>query len=356
MEEQEASQDGQDDELEPNLRKLTAPGNISAYAKLNFSSFSFYIQTLEIFLGRRSSKRDLVDVHLGKSKGISKRHARMFYNFASSAFELDVLGRNGIFVNGDFVEQGTTISLQDDTKLQIDGISFSFHLPSEPTLPPAPILEKPPHSYTSLILQALQTAPRLTLHEIYNVIQDQHGYYKSCPSGWQASVRHNLSLSKQFKKIPREKDEKGKGFFWTIDTAYTPPSSQKPTNSSTSKAASATPSSTKETKTKNSKPLENILNILSGKSTSGMNSATMKALEVLKAQIAAQMSGASQEMITNAVAIALAKEVKRLESLNRAVQSATPEEGRPNDSTQKPSAASNGDGTLLKRKAEQLST
>ncbi|PQE30647.1 hypothetical protein CJF32_00008975 [Rutstroemia sp. NJR-2017a WRK4] len=82
---------------------------------------------------------------------------------------------------------------------------------------------KPTYSYSQMITQAIVQAPgeKLTLSGIYQYIMDRYAYYRfQAPSGWQNSIRHNLSLSKAFTKIEREKDEPGKGMKWCIKPEY----------------------------------------------------------------------------------------------------------------------------------------
>ncbi|KAJ5038274.1 uncharacterized protein L3040_007141 [Drepanopeziza brunnea f. sp. 'multigermtubi'] len=78
---------------------------------------------------------------------------------------------------------------------------------------------KPLFSYSQLISQAILDAEgeKLTLAGIYNFITDRYAYYRAqVPSGWQNSIRHNLSLNKAFGKVARETDEPGKGMKWHI--------------------------------------------------------------------------------------------------------------------------------------------
>ena len=81
---------------------------------------------------------------------------------------------------------------------------------------------KPPYSYATMITQAIlsNTEGVLSLSEIYDWIASHYAFYRFSKSGWQNSIRHNLSLNKAFEKVPRRPNEPGKGMKWQISDAY----------------------------------------------------------------------------------------------------------------------------------------
>lgn len=81
---------------------------------------------------------------------------------------------------------------------------------------------KPPYSYATMITQAILSNPEgvLSLSEIYEWIAKHYAFYRFSRSGWQNSIRHNLSLNKAFEKVPRRANEPGKGMKWQISESY----------------------------------------------------------------------------------------------------------------------------------------
>jgi hypothetical protein len=117
------------------------------FAKLQGECFEYYMQTYSIILGRhsrRSSKNpaapplveadDGVDVDLGALGGgmnVSRRHARIFYDFPRRRFALEVLGKNGCLVEDVHHLPGSPhVKLDSQDLLQMGEAKFYFLLPT----------------------------------------------------------------------------------------------------------------------------------------------------------------------------------------------------------------------------------
>ncbi|KAF8361545.1 fkh-8 [Pristionchus pacificus] len=100
--------------------------------------------------------------------------------------------------------------------------------------------DKPNLSYSQLIREAIENSPdkKCTLSSIYEYIATKYKYYAACPTiTWKNSIRHNLSLNKQFTKL--DKAVNGKGSFWTLSiyTSHPSTSEKKKEDSSTEESA-----------------------------------------------------------------------------------------------------------------------
>jgi len=112
-----------------------------------------------------------------------------------------------------------------DTKVFLDISEVrAVEEPENDVLQSCSAYDKPRCSYADLIKSALESSStgKLTLSEIYGWIRQRHPFFRSGDLVWQNSIRHNLSLNKTFKKIPREPNSVGKGGYWAIDESFVP--------------------------------------------------------------------------------------------------------------------------------------
>ncbi|KAF9901046.1 Forkhead box protein J3 [Linnemannia zychae] len=123
----------------------------------------------------------------------------------------------------DISKEATRINIVDstrsdgDTATAVIAAAASSDSSKAPTTT-ADMYKKPDISYSHLILHAISQSPneQLTLREIYAWIEARHPFYRDAPTGWQNSIRHNLSSSKAFVKLERAKNDTGKGCFWAL--------------------------------------------------------------------------------------------------------------------------------------------
>jgi hypothetical protein len=152
----------------PSISQAIDGDEYYAYAKLQSSSWTYYVQKLSVTLGRslesckpgplhefaavtdlnqlanvdnnkntntnNSSNSNLVlDVHLAESEEISRRHLRIDYNFNTQHWELSCFGRQGVLINGVAYEPFCSpIPLESRSEIQIGNhASFLFILPMD---------------------------------------------------------------------------------------------------------------------------------------------------------------------------------------------------------------------------------
>jgi len=138
--------------------------------------------------------------------GISRKHIRIEYSTENACWELQVLGRNGCFVNGDYMQQNERVRLRHNGEVMIQGIRIVFKLPDN-----ARDDEEQPDSYNSdSQLSSLQSSPRAGQvpgrDESDLTSGDEASQSKKDP---QRRVKLKLSLSKRQstsgKSVPSEK-------------------------------------------------------------------------------------------------------------------------------------------------------
>ncbi len=123
--------------LQEHLQKMEdADVEKVGFAKLKGATgvdIEYTVKKYEIFIGRKS-KSTPVDVVLGNSMSISRKHAKISYNFETQNWELTVLGKNGVSVGKIlYAPSSPPVVLRSQELLQfgdkLEPVSLYFLLP-----------------------------------------------------------------------------------------------------------------------------------------------------------------------------------------------------------------------------------
>uniref|UniRef100_A0A182M8K1 Fork-head domain-containing protein n=1 Tax=Anopheles culicifacies TaxID=139723 RepID=A0A182M8K1_9DIPT len=186
-------------------------------------------------------------VPAGTDSRISRKHFTIAYGIDGN-FTLLCLSKNGIMIDEQFhCKQEQPYILPHHCIIRFPSTSNVIHFkslihcrskdeflrgisgssnshPTSSTEEPGTLLigaERPPYSYSQLIIQAICASPekKLPLCKIYSFIMEKYPYYREFAiKSWQNSIRHNLSMKGYFLKTPQP--EPNIGHLWMLRPSY----------------------------------------------------------------------------------------------------------------------------------------
>ncbi|GMM49110.1 forkhead family transcription factor [Starmerella bacillaris] len=117
---------------------LSRDKQVQAYGKLAGKGFTFYVQKLEVIIGRTAADSPgAVDIDLAPSKVVSRNHAAIKYNMNTRLWEISVHGRNGLRVDGVVLRSGYCSPLHSGNIIDVGNVQMMFVLPdSDPLVAP----------------------------------------------------------------------------------------------------------------------------------------------------------------------------------------------------------------------------
>ncbi|KAL1452562.1 hypothetical protein WDU94_006780 [Cyamophila willieti] len=144
----------------PSPSKLTSWKSGTAIAKVQGREFEYMVRQKRITIGRNSSRGD-VDVNMGLSSFISRRHIEIFFEHPN--FFMTCNGKNGVFVDGVFQRKGApALQLPKSCYLRFPSTNIRLLFQSlvdetDPTPPPQVIVSPgTPTSASSALLPPLR--------------------------------------------------------------------------------------------------------------------------------------------------------------------------------------------------------